>query len=73
MPVEVIKYLCQFKCGTKAKSNIQQINYHESICWKNPLNKCCSTCKHEEYGYDRDDYRSWMTRGCKIISFEFIS
>lgn len=75
MPVEVIKYRCQFKCGTKAKSSLKSINFHEQICFKNPERKACTTCKHEIYEKDGCDHpelegcpsEQWMNRSCKKI------
>lgn len=71
MPREIIKYLCDFKCGTKAKSTIPDINYHEKICFKNPARKTCSTCVHEIYRLDSDYTGSWMHRDCKNKNVDF--
>jgi hypothetical protein len=77
MPVEIIKYLCQFKCGTKAKSNTRQILTHEAMCFKNPSVKACTTCKHEIYYKDSfavtDPYpmnTDHMVRGCNKVKHE---
>lgn len=65
MPIEIIKYLCQFHCGCKAKSTFRQIQWHEAVCFKNPERKACTTCNHEYYEKDSDDSgNKWMTRGC---------
>lgn len=64
MPVEIIKYLCQFKCGTNAKSTLRQIKRHEIVCFKNPERKACSTCKFEKYFKDGDGLQTWMSREC---------
>lgn len=76
MPREVLKYLCQFMCGTKAKSTLSQIRHHEMVCFKNPDRMACTTCKHEIYEKDGCDHpelpgcpsESWMNRGCKKLS-----
>ena len=65
MPVKIIKYTCAFKCGARAKSTIRQANVHESVCFKNPENKTCTTCNHEIYNMDGDGFREWMNRECK--------
>jgi hypothetical protein len=78
MPIEIIKYLCQFKCGTNAKSTLRQIKLHEIVCFKNPERKACTTCKHEIYEHDGCDHpelagapsEEWMNRSCKKISYE---
>lgn len=78
MPIEAIKYRCEFKCGTKAKSTLKQINQHELTCWNNPARRCCTTCKHEIYEKDGCDHpelpgapsESWMNRGCKKLNEE---
>ena len=70
MPREITKYLCEFKCGKKAQSTIENIERHESICWKNPARKACSTCKYEVYEEDGDGYRKWMSRACKVLTEE---
>ena len=75
MPVEIIKYLCQFKCGKHSVSNKKKMETHESTCWKNPDVKSCNTCKHEIYEEDSCDHpevngcpsENWMIRGCKKI------
>ena len=80
MPTEITKYLCQFKCGTKAKSLLRQAVAHEAVCFKNPERKACTTCKHEVYEYDGCDHpelpgspkEEWMNRSCKkILDEEF--
>ncbi len=45
------------------------------VCWKNPANKCCSTCKHEVYFKEVEEIydpapmkSSYMVRDCKILS-----
>jgi hypothetical protein len=71
MPREVIKYLCDFKCGTSAKSNLPQIQAHEAVCFLNPACKTCRTCKHEEYFKETTDHgelygsHDTMVRDCK--------
>lgn len=62
MPVRVIKYKCQFKCGTKAKSSEKDAIKHEGGCYRNPANKTCNTCSNEIY--ERGD--NVFGRGCKI-------
>jgi hypothetical protein len=66
MPVEVIKYTCEFRCGAKAVGGKSRMASHESKCWKNPDNKTCKTCSNEIYDWERDegDINAW--RGCKI-------
>jgi len=78
MPVKVIKYTCEFKCGTKAKGTLPMIRSHEAVCFKNPERKTCSTCEHEIYYKDGEDHHeihgivteSWMVRGCKKLTDE---
>lgn len=78
MPIEIIKYLCQFKCGTKARSTISQIRLHEKLCFLNPERKACTTCKHERYVKDGTDHpelpgcpsEHWMERGCNILDMK---
>lgn len=77
MPVAITKYLCQFRCGTKAKSTLQQIQFHERVCFKNPDAKTCLTCKHEIYEKDvieiTDPHymrKETMVRACNILSDE---
>jgi len=66
MPVEVIKYTCEFKCGKKAVGEKSKMAGHESHCWKNPDNKTCKTCSNQIYEFDSDGYKEWYGRGCKI-------
>lgn len=49
MPLEYKSYGCRFKCGFKHTPNWGKVNVHEQICFKNPSNKTCFTCKHSEY------------------------
>ncbi len=62
----VIKYGCQYKCGRKYYSTEDIILKHEIVCWNNPINQTCKTCKHEVYEWDSDDFTSWRLRECKI-------
>lgn len=66
MPVPVIKYRCQFRCGTNAKSSVKDALKHEGGCYKNPANKTCNTCSNEIY--ERED--NICFRGCKIELIE---
>ncbi len=68
MPIEVIKYTCQFKCGKKAVGHESGMRGHESQCWKNPANQTCKTCTNEIYEYDYDNGKQSIYRGCKIDS-----
>jgi len=70
MPREIKKYLCEFRCGKKAQSTLQQIKAHESVCWKNPERKSCLTCKHESYEIHGDGYRTWAERSCKLLGYD---
>ncbi len=70
MPVEHIKFGCQFKCHHKLLSSKKKIETHETICWNNPSNRTCKTCKYEEYIVDHtEDNRgqsdSFYVRDCK--------
>lgn len=69
MPIKVVKYLCQFRCGRLAKSSVSEVQTHEAKCWNNPSNKTCKTCKYEHYSKQVEDYgmmgsRSWKERHC---------
>lgn len=74
MPVSVIKYTCQFKCGHRAIANKAQMQEHEDkVCFKNPINQTCETCINRIYDRDSDEYKSWSYRGCKLkIMNEFL-
>lgn len=75
MPVRVVKYRCQFKCGMKAKSKEADAIKHELTCWNNPASKSCTTCKHEVYYKEHDsitdpypmDIMNEMVRYCKVM------
>jgi hypothetical protein len=68
------RYGCEFKCGTRRRSNIEKAEMHEDICWKNPKNRTCKSCKHEIYeaaGCSHDEMpgcpdEAWMIRGCNV-------
>lgn len=45
---ERIIYECEH-CNKKKLINKTQMKRHEDICWFNPKNKTCLTCKHYEY------------------------
>jgi hypothetical protein len=62
MPIAVIKYRCQFKCGAKAKSSEKDALKHESQCYKNPANRTCNTCSNQIY----ERYDNCHGRGCKV-------
>ena len=66
MPRKVTKYLCNFKCGVNSMQSAEKAIKHENNCWKNPINKTCSTCSNEIYERDSEDYATWHCRGCKI-------
>ena len=68
MPIEytVIMYGCKFKCGRAHSRYRETIVKHEKICWFNPKNKTCKTCKHEKYYTDEDDMDIWKERECLI-------
>jgi len=68
MPVAIIKYTCQFRCGKKATGKESVMSAHEHNCWKSPSNKTCKTCSNEVYERDSDEYRGSYSRGCKISS-----
>lgn len=73
MPIayKTTKYGCAFKCGTRRRSTTEKAEMHEVICWNNPDNKTCKTCKNEIYYSDHNgdpDFGSrehWMVRDCK--------
>lgn len=70
MPIPVIKYRCQYKCGRQAKENKNAVEEHEATCWNNPENKTCKTCQFESYSTQYEDYgnefprREWKERHC---------
>ncbi len=67
MPVEVTKYLCQFKCFHKAVNDKIKMKHHENVCWNNPENKTCKTCKSQiSFTENDDEYRPYPVRSCKI-------
>lgn len=66
MPIEVIKYTCQFRCGKKAVGDKGTMAAHEAKCWKNEANKTCVTCSNRIYTKDHDGYTSWIASGCGI-------
>jgi hypothetical protein len=66
MPIKYIKYGCKFKCGHKHIASKDEMQIHEAKCWYNPALKTCKTCVHEDYYVDRDDFKSWQVRECKI-------
>lgn len=72
MPVEVIKYTCEFRCGKRATGEKGTMRAHEHKCWKNPENKTCKTCSNEIYEHDSDGYNSWVSRGCKIEALNLV-
>lgn len=73
MPIayKTTKYGCGFKCGTRRRSTTAKAVMHEVICWNNPANKTCKSCKNEIYHSDDDgneDFTNrehWMVRDCK--------
>lgn len=71
MPVEVKAYTCQFKCGRHASKNKNGVEAHEQVCYKNPANKSCMTCKHDGRKWE-DNYRGHCMGepyGPPIVSF----
>lgn len=70
MPNKYTKYGCQFKCGYKLSRCKVRIEEHETVCWNNPINKTCKTCKHEDYTIDSTETSQGNTsnfyiRDCK--------
>lgn len=66
MPVEVIKYTCQFRCRKKAIGDKSTMAAHEHKCWKNPENKTCNTCKNQIYDYEYEGNTKSFYRLCKL-------
>lgn len=56
MPIAVTKYRCAFKCGRRASESKKMIEEHEVICWNNPINRTCKSCKYERYYTEIEDY-----------------
>lgn len=46
MPIKVIAYSCEYKCGYKVQTKKSRVVEHEERCYYNPANKSCVTCKH---------------------------
>lgn len=65
MPIPVIKYRCQFKCGLHANESKKFVEEHEVICWHNPQNRTCKTCLYEKYENDTDGFQIWKQRDCR--------
>lgn len=73
IPYKTTRYGCEFKCGTRRRASEINMQKHEAICWLNPENKTCKTCKNEEYEFDYCDHseldsnpiEEWIYRGCK--------
>jgi len=73
IPYKITRYGCQFKCGTRRRSTEKKATMHENICWYNPENKTCKTCKHEKVVYDSCDHpelesgisEMWVNRECE--------
>ena len=57
-----ILYGCEFKCGNNHQHSCQAVREHEEVCWYNPNNQTCKTCRFEEYGLDRQS--DAVTRWC---------
>lgn len=52
-------------------SSIDAAKKHESICWKNPANKTCLTCKFHRTVNDSDGSGdSWWERHCDHPTYE---
>jgi len=56
MPLEYKVYGCMFKCGTKHRKSFSLIAEHEKICWSNPDNRTCVTCKYGEIEHEYDPH-----------------
>lgn len=73
MPNLVQRYACDFNCGRRAVVSRRAMEKHESICWRNPNNKTCKTCKHyDRYedgnGMDGTPYNeTWTAEECGAI------
>lgn len=61
-PVEYTTYGCQYRCGYRHKKMLQKVAQHEKICWKNPVNKTCYTCKYCVKGCDYDEFKERKMR-----------
>lgn len=62
MPVKIVKYACNFRCGAKVFNTIKACTEHEKLCTNNPVNKACRTCSNQIY--EREEITA--IRGCKI-------
>ena len=60
MPIEYKTYGCKYKCGFKHNKDIYIIEKHEEICWYNPKNKTCITCKYASKSYLHDLLNNWF-------------
>ena len=72
IPYTVTMYKCKFGCGKYSRSQ-KFIAGHEVVCWKDPKNRTCKTCKYEVYYSDSGvDIRAipsrmepeWYVREC---------
>lgn len=70
MPIEYKTYGCKFKCGFRHTSKLSKIEEHEIVCWYNPENKTCKTCKYEVYYTDLYGEQKWKVRSCMINSID---
>ena len=54
MPIKYTKvvYGCQYKCGFIHRKKEKIVETHENICWLNPKNRTCKTCKYEDVYQD---------------------
>ncbi len=52
MPRKITAYACQFRCGQRVNTHEEIIEYHEQLCFKNPKNKACPACEHNDRQYD---------------------
>lgn len=72
----VQRYACDFDCGRRATVSKKAMERHEDICWKNPANKTCKTCKHylkevDGNGMDGTPYNhTWTVEICDAIEDE---
>jgi hypothetical protein len=69
IPYKTTRYGCQFKCGTRRRSTEEKAKMHEDICWSNPKNKTCKSCKNEVVNHSPYDHETGeggeMIRLCK--------
>ena len=62
MPTEIKAFACRFKCRKHITASKATMVKHETRCGKNPGNRACPTCKHDDF--DKTD--TGIYRFCEI-------